>query len=196
MPDGILPVEAARARILDATFACAERYGLARTTIADVAKQARLARQTVYRYFPGRHALFAALVLREEERIIEAVRAAIRPHGDLRPALEAAFGTCLRTLREHPLLDKVMATEPQELLPFLTVEANPVMSLGMRLAEEVLHTRAPEASPVLVRRAAETCARIFISYAITPPVDDPDEVAAGLADLICFGVTKPDGGMR
>src|SRR5437868_14920083 len=85
------PEDATRARSLDAVFACAERFGLGRTTMADVAKEARFARQTVYRYFPSRHDLLAALVLREEERLVDRVRTAIAPHSELRPALEAAF---------------------------------------------------------------------------------------------------------
>jgi AcrR family transcriptional regulator len=182
-----------RARILDAVFSCAETYGLSRTTMADVAKEARLSRQTVYRYFPGRHALLAALVLREEERIIAAVKEAIAPFNELRPAMEAAFVTTLKTFREHPLLDKVMATEPQELLPFLTVEANPVLSLGKRLTEHVFSTRARNVPPELVHRAAEACARIFISYAISPPDEDNETVAAQLAELVCHGL---EGGKR
>ena len=179
---------ATRARILDAAFSCAERYGLSRTTMADVAREARLARQTVYRHFEGRHALIAALVLREEQRIVAAVREATSPHAELRPALEAAFVTCLRVLRQHPLLDKVMATEPQELLPYLTVDASPVMTLGNRLMEHVFERRAPDADPRLVHRAAETCARVFISFAISPPADGIEEVASSLADLIVNGV--------
>jgi len=194
--DPSAPEDATRARILDAVFACAERFGLGRTTMADVAKEARLARQTVYRYFPSRHDLLAALVLREEERLVERVREAIAPHSELRPALEAAFTASLKTFREHPLLDKVMATEPHELLPFLTVEANPVMSMGMRLTEQVLATRAANVPERLRYRAAEICARVFISYAISPP-DEPNEVvAASLAELVCTGLSDPDGGKR
>lgn len=177
-----------RRRILDAVFACAERYGLSRTTMADVAKEARLSRQTVYRYFPGRHALFAALVLREEGRIIAAVKEAIAPHTELRPAMEAAFVTTLKTFREHPLLDKVMTTEPQELLPFLTVEANPVLSLGKRLTEHVFASRAHGVSPELVHIAADACSRIFVSYAISPPEEDNETIAAQLAELVCHGL--------
>jgi AcrR family transcriptional regulator len=183
-----------RARILDAVFSCAERYGLGRTTISDVAKEARLSRQTVYRYFAGRHELLAALVLREEERLVARVRKAIEPHAELRPALEAAFTTTLQTFREHPLLDKVMATEPQELLPFLTVEANPVMSMGMRLTEQVLATRASQVAERLRHRAAEICARVFISYAISPPDEANEVVAASLAELVCNGLSDHRGG--
>ena len=42
-----------RERILEATYACVARYGLAKTTVEDTAREARLSRATVYRYFPG-----------------------------------------------------------------------------------------------------------------------------------------------
>jgi AcrR family transcriptional regulator len=177
-----------RARILDAAFECAARFGLARTTMADVAKQARLARQSVYRYFPTRHDLFQAVVLREEQRMISTVRRAVAPHAGLRPAMEAGFLAALRGMRAHPLLDRVMATEPQELLPYLTTEANPVLELSTRIMEEILAERAPGVPAHLAHRASETCARVLTSYAITPPADDPSEVAATLAELLCDGL--------
>jgi AcrR family transcriptional regulator len=177
-----------RARILDAAFECAARFGLARTTMADVAKQARLARQSVYRYFPSRHELFLALVLREEEKMISTVRRAIAPHEDLRDAMEAAFSASLRAMRAHPLLDRVMATEPHELLPYLTTEANPVLELSMRIMEEIIRERAPEVPAEIAHRFAETCARVFTSYAVTPPKDDPARIASSLAELFCRGL--------
>src|SRR3954471_14382319 len=42
-----------RDRILEATCACVARYGLAKTTVEDAAREAGLSRATVYRYFPG-----------------------------------------------------------------------------------------------------------------------------------------------
>ena len=182
--------EATQARILDAAFACAGRIGLVRTTMADVAREARLSRQTVYRYFPSKHDLFMALVIREEEVLMAQVRAAIRPHRELRPAVEASFRTILRAMRAHPLLDRVMATEPHELLPYLTVEANPVREMGIRMMEEVFSTRMEGVSPMLAHRAAEISSRLVTSYAIMPPDDDPDVVAGQLAELVCNGLGK------
>lgn len=185
---GLSQEEVTRARILDGAFERAERLGLARTTMADVARAARLSRQTVYRYFSSKHALFAALVLREEERLIELVRAAVGGEGEPRSVIEAGILTCLRWLREHPLLDPIMKAEPEELLPYLTVEAHPVLALGMRAAEEIFGERLPGASPALIHRAAETWARLMVSYAITPPVEPPEEVSASLAELFFGGL--------
>jgi AcrR family transcriptional regulator len=182
--------EASKGRILDAAFACAGRFGLGRLTMADVAREARVSRQTVYRYFSSKHDLFMALVIREEEVLLEQLQDAIRPHRELRPAVEAAFRTMLRAVRAHPLLDRVMATEPQELLPYLTVEANPVRDMGIRAMEQVFSERMEGVSPVLAHRAAELCSRLITSYAIMPPDDDPDVVAMQLAELVCNGLGK------
>lgn len=177
-----------RRRILGAAFECACRFGLARTTMADVAREARLSRQTLYRYFPSRHGLILALVLREERALIETVRRAMQSHAELEPAMRAAFAACLHAMRAHPLLDKVLASEPHELLPYLTTEANPVLEMSMRIMDQVAAERAPDV-PVRIRyRFNETCARVMTSYAITPPADDPNTVAAELAELFCRGL--------
>src|SRR5437868_14654215 len=52
-------------RILDGALACVARVGVAKTTLDDVAREAGCARATVYRSFPGRLALFRALLERE-----------------------------------------------------------------------------------------------------------------------------------
>ena len=52
-----------RQRILEATYACVARWGLAKTTVEDVAREAKLSRATVYRTFPGgRDELVTAVV--------------------------------------------------------------------------------------------------------------------------------------
>lgn len=179
-------------RILDAAFECATRFGLGRTTMADVAKEAKLSRQSLYRYYPSRHELILALVLREEQTMIEIVRRAMQPHDELEPAMKAAFAAMLRAMRAHPLLDKVLASEPHELLPYLTTEANPVLELSMNVMLQITSERAPHVPASLARRFAETCARVFTSYAITPPSDDPETVAGTLAELFCNGLVRRD----
>ncbi len=185
-----------RLRLLDAAFACAERYGIGKTTMSDVARASGLSRQTLYRYFESKHDLTAALVIREEERLLDQVRAAAEPYAELRPALQAAFACCLRFIRSHPLLTKVMAVEPQELLPFLTIEASPVIDLGARTIEEVLSLRLPDAGSAQLGRAAETCARILTSYAITPTREPVERLAASLAELLCNGIGSSAGAVR
>ena len=62
--------ESARTRLLDAAESCFQRFGVAKTTVEDVANEARVSRATVYRYFDGRDALVLGVLLREAQRFL------------------------------------------------------------------------------------------------------------------------------
>src|SRR3712207_841518 len=100
-----MPQPPTRDRILDAAFTGMATHGLHRLSLEDVAREAGLSRQTVYRYFGSRDALVTAVILREEQGFLDQMAAAIEAHEDLRPAMEAAIVAGLRAAREHPLLD-------------------------------------------------------------------------------------------
>ena len=61
MPNPGLDIEE---KILDAAEQCFEQYGIAKTTIKDVAEVAGVSHMTIYRKFVDRDALFAATSLR------------------------------------------------------------------------------------------------------------------------------------
>ncbi|WP_336204508.1 TetR/AcrR family transcriptional regulator [Nonomuraea sp. LPB2021202275-12-8] len=63
-------------RILDAAAELILRWGYDKTTIDDVAKQAGVAKGTIYLHWKTRDALFAALLRRERVLMMEEVRAA------------------------------------------------------------------------------------------------------------------------
>lgn len=65
--------DAAREQLLDAAESCFERFGLAKTTIEDVAREAKVSRSTFYRYFEGWNDLLAAAYLRESDAVFERV---------------------------------------------------------------------------------------------------------------------------
>lgn len=179
-----------RARILDAALRATAAHGLGRLSLEDVAREAGVSRQTLYRYFAGRDALIAAVLLREEEAFLDAVRAAADAHTDLRPAVEAAIAAALRAARGHPLLDRLLATEPEALLPVLLTDRGPVLGAARPAIEALLSERLPNLPAATIARAADATARLLTSYAVNPPEDDVDDVAAGLADLILFGLHK------
>jgi AcrR family transcriptional regulator len=179
-----------RTRILDATLAALSKYGLARLTLEDVAREAGVSRQTVYRYFGSREALVGEVILREERGFIDLMVAATERHREFRPALEAAIGAALRAARQHPLLDRLLATEPEALLPFLTTGAGPVLSAARPVVERLLGDRVPHLTGPQLELIAEAATRLIVSYAITPSSAPVDDLAAGLAELIADGV-KP-----
>lgn len=184
------PATDTRTRILDATIEGLSRHGIARLSLGEVARAAGVSRQTLYRYFGSRDALVEATVLREEEGFIRRLVAAADQHREFRPALEAAIRTALVAAREHPLLDRLLETEPEALLPLLTMGQGPVLSAARPVVEDLLGSRLDHLTGPQLARAAEAATRLIVSYAISPSSDDVDDVAAGLADLIADGV-KP-----
>lgn len=183
-----MPTARTRTRLLDATMTVLARTGLARLSLEDVAAEAGVSRQTLYRYFGSRNALITATILREEEAFIARMVAAAAPHRDLRSALEAAIASALTVARAHPLLDRLLASEPEALLPFLTLGEGPVLSAARPVVEGLLAERLPDASGPELARVAEAATRLIVSYAISPPADPVEDVAAGLADLIAVGI--------
>ena len=75
--------EYAQDRLLDAAEACFGRFGIVKTTIEDVAKEASVSRATVYRYFSGRDEVVSGVILRATERYLEKVQLRIAGQPDL-----------------------------------------------------------------------------------------------------------------
>jgi len=77
----------ARDLLLDAAEACFERSGIGATTMEDIAKQARVSRATVYRYFAGRDAVMSGVILRATERYLVKIQPRIAGQLDLGAAV-------------------------------------------------------------------------------------------------------------
>src|SRR3546814_4350897 len=75
---GDLPAGRIQDRLLDAALACFRRLGGRRSRIEDIASEAGLARTAVYRYYPNKRAIVAALATRwlaeDETRLAEIAR--------------------------------------------------------------------------------------------------------------------------
>jgi AcrR family transcriptional regulator len=193
--DTIDRTEGARARILDAAFDAVATFGLARLTVEDVARRADLSRQSVYRYFGSKDELIGALVIREVDAFLDAVREASALHADLEAAMRESALVCLRTLREHPLLDRLLASEPETLLPHLTIRAGPLIARAREVLEEMAAERVGVRSG-LVHRTADVAVRAMVSYALTPSDDEPEDVAAELARILATALEVREEDVR
>lgn len=72
--DAPTSVDDARDRLVDAAEACFTRFGVAKTTLEDIATKAGVSRATVYRYFEGgRDEIILGVVLREGREFLESL---------------------------------------------------------------------------------------------------------------------------
>lgn len=175
-----------RQQILDATFEGMVDLGLAGLSLEEVARRADVSRQTLYRHFGNRGSLLRATIVREEQRLLELVAAAADDHEDLEPALSAVLQTVLAWTAEHPLLHGLLSREPDEMLPLLTSGDAPVLTAARPAVVVVLADRLPPGhDPEL---AADLLVRLMLSYAIDPPQQPAEVVAAGLAAILVRGL--------
>ena len=148
--------------------------------------QAGVSRPTLYKHFRSKEDLVAAAVAREADRMVEAVVVRDLPT-DPRRALESGILAVLRVTREHPLLDRIIRTEPETLLP-LILEDGGAVSLRVRSTiEAILVERFEPIDPVVLRRYADLITRLVISYAVNAPDDPPEVVAHIVAAVLVDG---------
>jgi AcrR family transcriptional regulator len=180
-------------RILDAAVEAASIHGITRLSVADVAKRAGLSRPTLYKRYPSKQALVSAAIVREAARVIEAVQRAVgavdRSEGG-KGALIAGIGTALRLLRDHPLLDRIVRSEPETLVPALTTDDGLILAVVRPPIEAMIADRFEPLDPVTSRRVADMLTRLLISYALNAPDDPPEVVAAVVAAVVVDGASS------
>jgi AcrR family transcriptional regulator len=168
--------------VLEAALASVARFGFAKTTMEDVAREAGLSRATVYRLFPGgRDELFSALVGWEMDRFFARLAASVAAAGDFAALIEQALLFAHREIREHEVLQKVLATEPERLLRFMTLEQDRILAAVVEYLRPLLQAEAAAGRVVPgvdLDQAARYVATMGLSVMATPGRVDLDDPAA------------------
>jgi AcrR family transcriptional regulator len=187
------------ARLLDAATACIARVGVTKTTLDDVAREARCSRATLYRYFPGKPALVGALVAREAGALELALTIASADAESLTDAVVAVVLAAAEWLAAQPALTFVLAAEPEVLLPHLAFDgADRVLRAGARVVAPSLERFV--GSGEHAERAGEWLVRMILSYACSPTgsvdLTDPISVRALVADFVVPGLLSVSDASR
>lgn len=166
---GVLPVEDApftlADRIHEATLRCVARWGVAKTTLDDIAREAGCSRATIYRTFAGgKQALVASLAIREAKRLGDRVVAGLDHVATLEELAVTVVARASRCLAGHAAFRFLLAHEPDLVLP--------LFAFGR--FDETLREAGAVAAPALTRFmgapaagvAAEWLARVVVSHAL------------------------------
>ena len=157
-----------RERILRGAARCIERWSVSKATLSDVAEEAGVSRATLYRTFPGgRDELLQELVGYEMRTFFGDLARYIEDSGDLSGRLVDGLMYAHRMLADHSLYQRVLATEPDLLLPLMTVESTRIRELiSGYLRPYVLEEGAPD--DVETDSLCDYLARMVLSFIETP----------------------------
>jgi AcrR family transcriptional regulator len=192
------PASSVRERVLEGTLRCIGRYGIARTTVDDVAQASGVSRATIYRHFPGgREQLVADTVAWETTRFFARLGEAVARAPDLCVLLEDALAFARKALAEHAVFQRVVETEPDRLVPLITIEANRILPMiGAFLVPFLQRERdlGRLRAGADIGRTAEFLARMVLSCIGAPGIydfDDPADIRLFVREQLLAGVLSP-----
>jgi AcrR family transcriptional regulator len=180
--------------ILDAGAAAIRRFGIRRTSMKEVARLAGVSRGSVYRYFPDKEALIAAVLSRNDAEFMATCNQIV----DGQPTLAQKLGTMAVWIRDQAtgqLFLNLDETEPETVALMLTTHARPMLDRWIEFwpphveaAQEAGEIRA-ELDP---HQTAEWIVRSMLSLATTESVtftaDDPDQLRDFVDTFLAHGL--------
>jgi AcrR family transcriptional regulator len=149
-----------------------------------VAKRAGVSRATLYRRFDGKDALVQAVLVRECRRFFTSVAAATDGLPTVEERLVEGFVVGVRYAREDPLMNRLLASDAEALLPYLTVNGALVVAVArdFLVQQGEAHGDLPVVDGRTPAGVAELFVRLAISFTLTPqsaiPLDTDAEVRA------------------
>jgi TetR/AcrR family transcriptional repressor of uid operon len=146
-------------------------YGIRRSTIDDIARRADVSKMTVFRRFQNKQGLIAVVIAREIQRGMEELDRGWEREQTIEQRLVLGFEFVGQFVRGHPLFDRLLRSEPELLLPLVTVDGGPALKLYRSLIAERLRAEVNAGRAVSpdIDRAAEVIARLAQSLLLTQP---------------------------
>ncbi len=174
-------------------------HGIRRTSMEDIARRAGVSRMTVFRRFASKQRLVEVVIAREVHRGMQELDLLWEGAETLEDRLVAGFEFAGRYVRGHPLFDRLLRSEPEVLLPPLTLDGGPVLKLYRSLIANRLQAEvnAGRAATEDLDGVAEIIARLAISLLLTRDgtitLEDPHSVRR-LVNLALLPMLQPHDG--
>jgi len=187
-----------RERYLGAAEACYARFGLAKTTVEDVAQAAGVSRATVYREFRNRDELLLAVVEREAGRVAVEAELHLRRFDDVGSWIVEGMLFCLSEIPRHPVLAMLLTPEDVGRTSRLVLTSEQLLVIGadmLRPIFEPAHRAGLLRKSVELEALMEWVLRVLMSYLTVPShlARNEDEMRHLLREMILPAVLKPAG---
>jgi AcrR family transcriptional regulator len=184
---------------LDAARQCLLSDGLRQTSLDDIAASAGVGRATLFRRFPNRRALLLALATREATAAINAVDQAVADIDDPMDFLEAGLIAVIHQITGNDLLQRLLVTDPDVVLPVASVEGSAILAMGREyIAGQLRRIEIGDGNlqgPQAVQAMAEMLARLVLSLALNPvsvlPLDDDLRLGAFVRQTVAPLLVRP-----
>ena len=180
---------AARQLLRDTLFDAARRMledrPWAQITMSEVAREAGVSRQTLYKEFGSRDEFAQAFVIREGARFLDAVERAILAHlDDPRAAVTAGLEVFLTVASQDPLVRLLLDDDGTGgMLPLITTRGRPVLEWASERLCQVMRSGWPGICDEDAELLADAFVRLAISY-VAMPGSSPRQTAAAAAALL------------
>ncbi|WP_067541546.1 TetR/AcrR family transcriptional regulator [Nocardia crassostreae] len=161
-------------QLLESALSAFLDFGIKRTSMGEIARRAGISPATLYRRFESKNDLVEAVSVREAQQFVAAIDQRVQEvahtGASVSEQLVEIFVAFITNLANNKLLQRLLRTEPDVILPRLTTEAGPVLAVGRTYLAEKLRTlqesgNVPDFDAELV---AEVLARLGQSLVLTP----------------------------
>lgn len=183
-------------RIIDAARHCFSRFGVQKTVMEDIAREADLSRGTLYRYFQDKDRLFAVVSRRETQRFLDEVLDGTARLKTLDAKIARMATAAIEYLSADSLNAAMIASDPEAFAAAITTGGRELLSLAIDTVTPMVEDAVASGEvrrDVDAAQAAEWIVRMVLSLISTPSVtfdrDDPDAVRRFLHRYLLPGLT-------
>jgi AcrR family transcriptional regulator len=172
---GLPPVpSAALDGFLDAAASCFARFGVAHTSVPDIARELGVSRMTVYRRLGSVHDALRSLLARELHRLVVHLASQLKGAPPSPETIVELTEMVVRHAGSHPVLEKALADEPELVGPVLLDSFSGIVD-NVALVTAPLFSAAMQAGLVRPQDPVgltDWLVRITVSVVASPPRQD------------------------
>jgi AcrR family transcriptional regulator len=180
-----------RDELLDAAYEALVAGGYDGLRMADVARRTGVSRQTVYNEFGDKWGLLQTVAVRETERFLVDVNAALAEHDDPTDGLQAAVERALQLAADNPLVKAALGQPGSDQAgQLLTTQGQQVLELSHRRLDTHVRAHWPQVPADDATACVDIALRVVISHMVSPgpaPAAVAEQVARVLGPFLSTG---------